>query len=369
MPRIVSVQFSPASKLYDFLAGETELSPGDQVVVETERGPGIAEVKREPKEREIQEGEALVAISRKATPEDIVMQERNRQREKEAYDFCLRRIVERNMQMKLVKVEYLFDGSKAVFFFTADGRVDFRDLVKDLAHTFHTRIEMRQIGVRDESKLTGGIGICGRELCCCSWLRDFQPVSVKMAKEQNLALNPSKISGQCGRLLCCLDYEYETYCSLRKTFPKCGKRVRTATASGVIDKLNILTGTLTLKLDDGKLHVIKREEILGDAPADESVQAPVQQQKPAPRPEQRDRDRQRNQQKQQGGQRKTESVEPTSPPSSSSPAEQKQGGDGGNQPKSGRKKNRNRRHGHRKPSDNSSASDGKSNRDTDRSDS
>jgi len=261
VPRIISIQFSAASKLYDFNAGDIELVAGDRVVVETERGLSIAEVMTGPVEREAGSAEKLVTITRKATFEDLATVERNSQKEKEAYDFCLRRIVERNMQMKLVKVEYLFDGSKAVFFFTADGRVDFRDLVKDLAHTFHTRIEMRQIGVRDESKMIGGIGICGRELCCCSWLRDFQPVSVKMAKEQNLALNPNKISGQCGRLLCCLDYEYETYCSLRKTFPKCGKRVRTASTNGVIDKLNILTGTITLRLDDGKLLVVKRDEV------------------------------------------------------------------------------------------------------------
>ncbi len=217
---------------------------------------------------------SLTLIKRKATPEDMATVERISQKEQEAYRFCVNRIIERSMQMKLVRVEYQFDGSKAVFFFTADGRVDFRDLVKDLAHSFHTRIEMRQIGVRDEAKMTGGIGICGRELCCSSLLRDFQPVSVKMAKEQNLALNPNKISGQCGRLLCCLDYEYETYCCLRKNFPKSGKRVRTVNAVGIVDKINILTGNITLKLDDNKIIVIKRDEILGDgAPAAAPVAA------------------------------------------------------------------------------------------------
>ena len=158
------------------------------------------------------------------------------------------------MEMKLVRVEQMFDGSKAIFYFTADGRVDFRELVKDLAHTFHTRIEMRQIGVRDEAKMVGGLGICGRELCCATFLRDFQPVSVKMAKEQNLALNPTKISGQCGRLLCCLDYEYETYCDLRKTLPRCGKKACAGGQDGVVEKVNLLTGEMVLKLDDGK-HV------------------------------------------------------------------------------------------------------------------
>jgi hypothetical protein len=248
------------------------------------------------------------------------------------------------MQMKLVRVEYQFDGSKAIFYFTADGRVDFRDLVKDLAHTFHTRIEMRQIGVRDESKITGGIGICGRELCCCSFLRDFQPVSVKMAKEQNLALNPNKISGQCGRLLCCLDYEYETYCSLRKTFPKCGKRVRTATTNGVIDKLNILTGTITLRLDDGKQIVVRRDEVLGDATAEETTAALAP--KPAARPE-----RQRPQRPApRTAEKKVESIEALEQKSAAAAKEQKAPEEEG-QPRTGKRKSRNRRHGHRKPAD------------------
>jgi cell fate regulator YaaT (PSP1 superfamily) len=268
LPRIVAIQFSTAGKLYDFDAGDLDLAPGDEVVVETERGLGIGAVLRGPVERTVGVPENLVAIRRKATPDDMATRERTRQLEKSAFGFCLKRIMERGMQMKLVRVEYQFDSSKAIFYFTADGRVDFRDLVKDLAHTFHTRIEMRQIGVRDESKMIGGIGICGRELCCSSFLREFQPVSVKMAKEQNLALNPSKISGQCGRLLCCLDYEYETYCCLKKNFPKCGKRVRTPSAAGVIDKINILTGTITLRLDDNKQITIRRDEILSDSAAD-----------------------------------------------------------------------------------------------------
>jgi cell fate regulator YaaT (PSP1 superfamily) len=349
VPRIISIQFSAVSKLYDFNAGEIEIAVGDSVVVETERGLSIAEVMSGPVDRAETSVDKLVTITRKATFDDLAVVERNIQKEKEAYDFCLRRIVERNMQMKLVKVEYLFDGSKAVFFFTADGRVDFRDLVKDLAHTFHTRIEMRQIGVRDESKMVGGIGICGRELCCCSWLRDFQPVSVKMAKEQNLALNPNKISGQCGRLLCCLDYEYETYCSLRKTFPKCGKRVRTAATNGVIDKLNILTGTITLRLDDGKLLVVKRDEVLGDAPAEETASITLQ--KPAGRQEQRERPRQQRPARpsQQSAVKKPMAVETAAPQvAAESPNDQKPQADGA-LPKPGKKKSRNRRHGHRKP--------------------
>lgn len=367
MPRIISIQFSPVSKLYDFNAGTIEIAVGDSVVVETERGLSIGEVMSGPVEREIGPAEKLVTVTRKATFEDLATVERNIQKEKEAYDFCLRRIVERNMQMKLVKVEYLFDGSKAVFFFTADGRVDFRDLVKDLAHTFHTRIEMRQIGVRDESKMVGGIGICGRELCCCSWLRDFQPVSVKMAKEQNLALNPNKISGQCGRLLCCLDYEYETYCSLRKTFPKCGKRVRTASTNGVIDKLNILTGTITLRLDDGKLLVVKRDEVLGEATVDEAT--PVATPKPAGgRQEQRERPRQQRpaQSPQRSTEKKPVAVEAAAPQAAEIPKEQKPQPDGG-QPRSGKRKSRNRRHGHRKPGEGSAPAGGGSSSDPNRS--
>jgi cell fate regulator YaaT (PSP1 superfamily) len=355
LPRIISVQFSTASKLYDFNSAEMDIAVGDRVVVETERGLSIAQVMRGPVEKEAGAAEKLVTIKRKATFDDLATLERNRQKEHEAFDFCLRRIVERNMQMKLVRVEYQFDGSKAVFYFTADGRVDFRDLVKDLAHTFHTRIEMRQIGVRDESKITGGIGICGRELCCCSWLRDFQPVSVKMAKEQNLALNPNKISGQCGRLLCCLDYEYETYCSLRKTFPKCGKRIRTASTNGVIDKLNILTGTITLRLDDGKQIVIKRDEVLGEATAEETAAALAA--KPAGRQEQQ-RERQRPQRPTpRHAEKKSESIEALAQKSEAAPKEQKPQEEGG-QPKTGKRKSRNRRHGHRKPAEGAAPADG-----------
>jgi cell fate regulator YaaT (PSP1 superfamily) len=260
--RIVKVQFNVAGKLYDFNAGTLELKSGDKVVVETERGRSIATVVVPPRElprAEVTEG--LKNILRKAEQSDLAAQARNTAREQEAFNFCLQKIKERNMEMKLVKVEYLFDGSKAIFYFTADGRVDFRELVKDLAHVFHTRIEMRQIGVRDEAKMVGGLGICGRELCCSSFLRDFEPVSVKMAKEQNLALNPTKISGQCGRLLCCLGYEFETYCTLRKCLPKCGKHVQCGNISGEVVKLNILDGTVTVKTDDDRVVTCKGDTI------------------------------------------------------------------------------------------------------------
>lgn len=271
MPRVVKLQFHTAGKMYDFNAGDLELHPGDKVIVETERGRSIATVVVEPREysdAEVPEG--LKKILKKALPEDLADNGRNTAREKEAFDFCLAKIKERGMEMKLIRVEYLFDGSKAVFYFTADGRVDFRELVKDLAHAFRTRIEMRQIGVRDEAKMVGGIGICGRELCCSSFLRDFEPVSVKMAKEQNLALNPTKISGQCGRLLCCLGYEFETYCSLRKCLPKCGKRVSCNGVEGEVIKLNILEGTVTVRTDDDQEAVVRGDDIKPENISDRS---------------------------------------------------------------------------------------------------
>jgi cell fate regulator YaaT (PSP1 superfamily) len=339
--------------LYDFLAGDLEITPRAKVVVETERGTGVATVVAGPTEVSQEEAAPnLVMIKRLATEEDLDILKQNLVKEKEAYDFCNRRIMERGMQMKLVRVEYLFDGSKAIFFFTADGRVDFRDLVKDLAHTFHTRIEMRQIGVRDESKMVGGIGICGRELCCCSWLREFQPVSVKMAKEQNLALNPNKISGQCGRLLCCLDYEYETYCGLRKTFPKCGKRVRTDSVTGVVDKMNILTGNITLKLDDGKLIVVKKAEILGEVAGPEPAAARLETATAASaRPPQKTRDRKPERPPKP---ERTPSAAPP-PKAESKPAAPEAAPDGAaaqqpaGQPRPPRKKQRSHRPGQRKP--------------------
>ena len=362
MSRIVTIQFTKAGKMYDFNAGSLELAAGDHVIVETERGVGVGQVMKPPVEKDAGGTGTLALVKRKATSDDMATVERISQKEQEAHRFCVDRIIERAMPMKLVRVEYQFDSSKAVFFFTADGRVDFRDLVKDLAHFFHTRIEMRQIGVRDEAKMTGGIAICGRELCCSSFLRDFQPVSVKMAKEQNLALNPNKISGQCGRLLCCLDYEYETYCCLRKNFPKSGKRVRTVNAVGVVDKVNILTGNITLKLDDNKIIVIKRDEILGDgAPIAPSEAAAIPSPAQTPprirerRPEQRRKQEKTslesyNNQAESAAKALPVKTAPTPPvPREQTviavPADSEAGKEG--QP---RKKHRSRKHGHRKPS-------------------
>lgn len=307
MARVVSIQFSYAGKLYDFTCGALQLHPGDQVIVETEKGRGIGDVVREPREvpsSELYEG--IKQIIREATAEDIESAARNKTREKDARAYCLKKIIERGLDMKLIRVEYLFDGSKAIFYFTADGRIDFRELVKDLAYAFHTRIEMRQVGVRDEAKMVGGIGICGRELCCSSFLREFEPVSVKMAKEQNLALNPIKISGQCGRLLCCLGYEFETYTTLKKSLPKCGRYIQCGEVCGEVVKQNVLTGTVTVRTEEHREVIVRGDEIRQDQvtekpkkqPPKEPAEAPLQHQnrptrdqRPQQKPQQRRNDR------------------------------------------------------------------------------
>jgi cell fate regulator YaaT (PSP1 superfamily) len=262
MIRLVPIKFRAAGRHYDFNALDFELRAGDRVVVETDRGRALGTVVEPP--REIPRNAApddVKSIVRPATDEDIALANVNAAREKEALRFCQQRIQERRMEMKLVRAEYLFDGSKIIFYFTADGRVDFRELVKDLAHHFHTRIEMRQIGVRDEAKMIGGIGICGRELCCCTFLTEFAPVSVKMAKEQGLALNPNKISGQCGRLLCCLGYEFETYCGMRKNLPKCGRKVLIEGKEGEVIDQKILAQKVTLRMEDGKYMEVTAEQV------------------------------------------------------------------------------------------------------------
>lgn len=249
MAIIIGVKFKGAGKVYYFDPDEAILNAGDYVVVETSRGIECGTVTFG--NREINDdglNRPLKKIIRPATAEDIAHLEENRKKEEKAYGICLKKIIEHNLKMKLVAVEYTFDNNKILFYFTADGRVDFRELVKDLAGIFRTRIELRQIGVRDESKMLGGLGICGREFCCKGFLSDFQPVSIKMAKEQGMSLNPVKISGTCGRLMCCLKYEQEAYSDLLKKTPKIGAYVSTPDGKGTVVDQNLIKGILNVQL-------------------------------------------------------------------------------------------------------------------------
>ena len=228
MTKVVGVRFRQVGKIYFFAPGKYSVEVGQHVIVETARGVEYGYVVLG--EREVEDSavvQPLKAIIRIATPEDDAREARNREKEKEAYKICIEKIKKHNLSMKLIKVEYTFDNNKVLFYFTADGRIDFRELVKDLAAVFKTRIELRQIGVRDETKILGGIGSCGRPLCCATYMPEFVPVSIKMAKEQNLSLNPTKISGVCGRLMCCLKNEQETYEELNSHLPNVGDYVTT----------------------------------------------------------------------------------------------------------------------------------------------
>ncbi len=253
MPKIIGVRFRDAGKVYYFDPGENTIRYHDHVIVETARGVEYGTVVLSP--TEIAAGKVnqpLKSVIRMATEEDTARENENRAKEKEAYRICKQKIAEHNLEMKLIEAEYTFDNSKVLFYFTADGRIDFRDLVKDLASVFRTRIELRQIGVRDETKLLGGIGGCGRPLCCHTWLNDFAPVSIKMAKDQNLSLNPAKISGTCGRLMCCLKNEAETYAELNKGLPGKGDYVTTPDGlHGDVASVNILRQTVKVIVDLG----------------------------------------------------------------------------------------------------------------------
>ncbi|MGD0916773.1 MAG: regulatory iron-sulfur-containing complex subunit RicT [Thermodesulfobacteriota bacterium] len=261
MIRLVFIKL-PNGRCEEFDATNLALGTGENVIVESEKGFVLGKVLAEPHEKErrfILKSPRKVA--RKATPEDLEQFERNQQLEKEAFLFCLRKIKERAMSMKLVRSEVLLDRSKILFYFTAEKRVDFRELVRDLAAELKMRIEMRQIGVRDEAKMVCGIGSCGRELCCAKFMNRFDLVSVKMAKEQNLALNPTKISGICGRLMCCLGYEYPAYVELKKNLPKVGKHVVTRSGKGKIIRQNVLSQTITVELEEGGEITIDATEI------------------------------------------------------------------------------------------------------------
>ncbi|MDD6193826.1 MAG: stage 0 sporulation family protein [Lachnospiraceae bacterium] len=242
MTKIIGVRFRTAGKIYYFGPKDFEIKVGDKVVVETARGVELGMVAVGPKEVPDEEVvQPLKEVQRLATQDDLKKIEKNKEKEKEAFKICQEKIKKHNLEMKLVDAEYTFDNNKLLFYFTADGRIDFRELVKDLASVFRTRIELRQIGVRDETKTLGGIGICGRALCCTTYLTDFVPVSIKMAKEQNLSLNPTKISGVCGRLMCCLKNEQETYEYLNAQLPNIGDTVKTPEGiKGQVKSVNVL---------------------------------------------------------------------------------------------------------------------------------
>ncbi len=251
MAEVIGVRFKEVGKVYYFDPLDNKLNTGDMVIVETARGLECGEVatpnKIIPDEKIKQPLKPLIRI---ATEKDLNHLAENKIREKDAYKICEQKIANHKLEMKLVNVEYTFDNSKIIFYFTADGRVDFRALVKDLASVFRTRIELRQIGVRDEAKMLGGLGICGRPFCCNRFMGEFQPVSIKMAKEQGLSLSPVKISGTCGRLMCCLKYEQEAYTDLLKHTPKIGAIVKTPEGKGLVVENNLIARTLKVKLDN-----------------------------------------------------------------------------------------------------------------------
>lgn len=251
MIEVVGVRFKAVGKIYYFAKGDIEIKQNDKVIVETSRGIEFGEVVLES--RSIDESTLVTPLKnviRVATDEDIKHHEENIKKQREAFDICLKKIQEHGLEMKLIDSEYTFDNNKVLFYFTADGRIDFRELVKDLAAIFKTRIELRQIGIRDEAKMIGGVGICGRVLCCKGFLDDFQPVSIKMAKEQGLSLNPSKISGACGRLMCCLKYEQEAYDDLNSRVPRVGSIVKTEDGQGTVIYVNLLKEIVKVKLEN-----------------------------------------------------------------------------------------------------------------------
>lgn len=264
MVKVVGVRFRNAGKIYYFEPGKLDIHAGMHVIVETARGVEMGTVMTEPKgvseEEVIQPLKPVIRIATEADEKTVA---KNREKEKDAFRICLEKIAKHKLDMKLVEAEYTFDNNKLLFYFTADGRIDFRELVKDLAAVFRTRIELRQIGVRDEAKMLGGLGICGRPFCCKTFLSEFQPVSIKMAKEQGLSLNPTKISGTCGRLMCCLKYEQDFYEEQMKVTPKIGAYVKTPDFKGYVEEVNLLTGKLRVKPEksDDPSVVFDKEDV------------------------------------------------------------------------------------------------------------
>lgn len=287
MAQVVGVRFREVGKVYYFDPDATPFQAGDRVIVETSRGIECGEIvtpNREVEDEKIVK--PLKVIIRAATEEDLETVRANHEKEQRAAEICKKKIAERKLEMKLVNVEYTFDSSKILFYFTADGRVDFRELVKDLAGIFHTRIELRQIGVRDESRMLGGLGICGRPFCCASFLGDFHPVSIKMAKEQGLSLNPTKISGACGRLMCCLKYEQNAYDYLLKITPRVGTPVDTPEGRGVVKEVSLISGVVKVRLDraeDAPPRAFDRSEVQPlKRPAPAKAEADTPEKQPAP---------------------------------------------------------------------------------------
>jgi cell fate regulator YaaT (PSP1 superfamily) len=262
LKHIVGVKFKKEGKIYSFHAADLPLKKNDQVIVDTENGVAmgtvVTEVQLVPASKLPVN---LKNITRKATEEDLKIREDNERLEQDARQHCLDRITERNLHMKLTEVECLFDKSKVIFYFTAENRVDFRDLVKDLVQKFKTRIELRQIGARQEARITKGLAICGREVCCASLLHNLDRVSVKMAKEQSMSLNPEKISGLCGRLMCCLAFEYDGYVDMKKNMPKCGKMIDCPEGRGKVIRQNVLQGEIAVELESGKEIIIHTSDL------------------------------------------------------------------------------------------------------------
>ena len=252
MHKIVGIRFKPAGKVYDFDCGAFVLKQGDHVIVETEKGLGFGVVIVSPRVLEGGDGDKLLKkVYRLASEDDFQQIEKNAETERYAHTFCLKCIKQLGLKMNLFAVESTFDASRLTFFFTAEGRVDFRQLVKMLVKEFRIRIEMRQVGIRNQAKMCGGIGRCGRQLCCSSFIEKFEPVSIRMAKEQSLSLNPTKISGQCGRLMCCLTFENDTYRHLKEQYPKIGATVETPEGRGKVVRHNVMNRRLSIKLEKG----------------------------------------------------------------------------------------------------------------------
>ena len=268
LPRIVAVSFLAVGHFYNFRAAGLALKRGDRVVVEGDDGVRIGKVEIEPYEpARTLDLRSLHPVLRLVAAGDFDGEGDNLGREAAARHVCLHRIRERNLPMKLISVEYMLDGRKAVFYFTAENRIDFRDLVRDLANTLRVRVEMKQIGARDETKVTGAVGPCGRELCCSTWLRDFEAITVKMAREQGLALNPSRLAGMCGRLKCCLRYEYSTYLELKRGLPNPGKRVQSVKGDGKVLRQHVLKQTVLIQRDeDGGVVEATLEDLVGERP-------------------------------------------------------------------------------------------------------